>query len=500
MKGKYDIMLPKGNSCPSKVDIILIQPNIVSPYKIVNLPYGPLFLASSLRRAGYRVLIFDDRLDDRKDLVKALRENRILFVGFTIFTGPIILDAIELSRFIKQASPDTKIVWGGPHPDILPEQTVINPNIDIVCRGEGEITSVELADALKDSRDISSVKGLTFKRNGKPVHTEDRPIIRDWDKEVSMALDLINLKRYIFDSGGLKTIHIITSKGCPFRCSFCWNLLCTKRIYRAWGPKKIEREIQPLVKAGVKRIVIDDAFMGPEKRIVKIGELFKDLGLVWAIEDGFRVDVHKTDSLFQSLKDTECHHVAFGAESGSQRILDLIHKDITLEQILDSARLSTEYGIGAKYSWMVGIPGETKADAIKTVRLIDAINKINPKIAHAVSLFAPYPGSELFNRVVQMGWKSPQRLEDWGRFREEMEYNYLDNMWFYKAIMYSNFLLHGSDSEYILWKQTKSIYSLFMRIFRPTAAARWKHRFFSFPFEYIFAEKVRGALKERIEK
>lgn len=480
-------------------DVVLVQPNIVSPYKVGHLPFGPLLLAPKLREAGYEVLIFDSRVDKQSKLENAVKNSDLLFVGFSVFTGPIISSALELAAKIRKLNPEIPLVWGGAHPTILPRQTIKHPLVDILVRGEGEFTLVELANALKNNANLADVQGLTYKRNGDVLSTPDRPFFKNFDENASMALDLIDLKKYIFNHDGLDTIHIITSRGCPYRCSFCWNLLFFKRLFRCWSPEKIKKEIQPFLDAGVGRIVINDNFLGNTNRILSMGNMFKELGLAWAIEDGFRVDVHNTKELFKALKDTNCHHVSFGAESGSQRILDMISKDIKVDQILQSAKLGHEYEVGVKYAWMVGLPNETKDDVIKTVKLIDKINETAPGTPHAVSFFSPYPGSNLYQLAVDSGWKPPESFEGWAYFREEMTYPYLDDMWFYKSVMYSNFFIHAINSDNAIWKKTKGIYTIPFKFLSKTANIRWKTRRFEFPLEYMFGEYARKFLRNKLE-
>jgi len=483
-----------------RCDVILVQPNIVSPYKIYNLPFGPLFLASALKKNGFKVKIFDDRFDDRKDLEEIIRKNNLLYIGMTVFTGPIIRGALELCKFIKNVDSSVPIVWGGPHPSILPEQTIAHPLVDMVFRGEGESASVELAKALKKGEGLERIRGLTFERGGNILSNPERTEINEWDRDVSMSLDLIDLNRYIFDYNGMKSLHIITSKGCPFRCSFCWNLLCTKKVYRAWSIRKMKKELSPILDAGVKNVILNDAFMGTPRRVTEMAHFFKDNGLAWSIEDGFRVDVHGTnEGLFKILKETGCHHASFGAESGSQRMLDILKKDIKVEQIVNSARIAHKNGIGVKYSWMIGMPHETKKDALMTVRIIDKINRLAPGTAHSMSFFSPYPGSELYQYALKHGWEAPKRLEDWSYFREEMKYPYLRDMWFYKSVMYSNFFIHATNSENAIWKQTKPLYTCLLKLLCRTSTIRWKTRGFDLPIEYFVGEALRKRAKNWLE-
>jgi len=191
--------------------------------------------------------------------------------------------------------------------------------------------------------------------------------------------------------------------------------------------------------------------------------------------------------------------VAFGAESGSQKILDIIHKDITVEDIVQSARLSGKYEIKGRYQWMTGIPGETRDDALKTVDLIDKVTAINPQSAHSLELYLPYPGNELFEMACKSGWQPPKNIEEWGMYRWQGRYPYHEEgTWFFKSIQYSNFFLQYSSLSRVsaFSANIKPIFRAINALYRPFAAIRWKMRWFGMPLEYWLGESIRGFLEK----
>jgi anaerobic magnesium-protoporphyrin IX monomethyl ester cyclase len=483
--------------------ILLIFPRIDTNVDVKILPFGLLAVASSLRKSGIQVKIIDLNIEPEEMLYNSVTKDNYLYIGFSVFTGPMIQNALSVSKKIHQLSPDLPIVWGGPHPTIMPELTIQHHHVDVVCCGEGEKTAVRLAKAVHEKISLETIHGITFKKNGNIISTAPVERIRkqEVDNSISLNLETINLDPYIFQNKGKKSAVFLTSRGCPYRCSFCWNLMFHKRRYLAWKPDKIKKEIEPLIKSGVKKILLYDSFLGSIPRIRKIGELFQSLGLEWAIEDGCRVDCHSSDEFFRCLAETGCSHVAFGAESGSQRILNFIDKDISIDDILRSAKARRPYKIAARYQWMTGIPGERKSDVKKTLDLVDRVSQINHRSAHNFEVYLPYPGNELFKKACAEGWTPPNDLEGWGMFRWEGRYPYhKEGTWFFKSVQYSNFFYRYSSiaSMSSLSSKIRPIFRLASRMLWPFAAIRWKTRFFRFPLEFWLSELIRRIFEHKL--
>jgi anaerobic magnesium-protoporphyrin IX monomethyl ester cyclase len=465
------------------VDIVLIQPGSLEIYDVTFLPFAPLFLASKIREAGFGVRIFDARVQPEEELWNILKRNNVLLIGYFIITGPSIRFALKLSERIRKRYPEVKFIWGGPHPSILPEQTAEHPLVDIVGIGEGDLTLPELLSALKAGKPYDKVKGICFKKGKKIIRNPMNDFVK-WDDDVHYSFDLIDINKYMFEIDGDKTTHFITSRGCPFTCTFCWNVLCNKQKWRAWSIPKIERELEPFLKAGLKRIILTEDFVGPESRVLEMARMFHRHGLKWAFENGCRVDVHKSENFFKNIKRYGCTHLSYGGESGSQEFLDKISKGITLAQVENVVRLGRKYNVGLKFSMMTGMPGESKKDALKTVQFIQNLLKINPRVSFCISLFQPYPGTKMYDECIALGYKPPKKLTDWAEFREEAASEFLDDVWWYKAVCLTNYFLFAIETDLASWKNPKGFYRFVIWFFRQGAKLRWKYKYYDNAYDY----------------
>lgn len=479
-------------------EVLLIQARTRTNIEVVSLPYGLLCVASSLRRRGFRPAILDLNFHEPGVLRTILKKNRsILYVGFSAYTGQILGDILSAAREVRKINPAIPLVWGGPHPTIMPELTLANPSVDIVCVGEGEKTACLIAQALKAGTSLSEIDGLCYKASGRIIKTKAVERVKDYN-DTSLGLEHIDLAPYVFLHKGKKTSFFITSRGCPYRCAFCWNVDFCRRVYQAWSIETLSREIQPLLKQGVKKILLLDSFVGSLQRVEAMGRLFSEYGMEWAIEDGCRADYHGSAEFFDILRRTGCTHVTFGAESGSDRILQFLKKDISVEDLIRSARIRPP-GIGARYQWMVGVPGETREDVMKTVALIKSINRMNPNSAHSMELYAPLPGCEIYEKALEAGWVPPADLEGWAKNRWEGQYPYHEGLtWFYKSVQYSNiFFNFRRMKDFSAYSsKTKWHYDLAAKMLYPFAWFRWQTGFFDHPWEYQLAEFFR----KRVER
>jgi radical SAM superfamily enzyme YgiQ (UPF0313 family) len=479
-------------------DVVLVHPSIALVSGGPYVPGGILSIASFLVDRGYRVKIIDENVGDNveQELIKSLKDP-VICVGISTMTGPQIRNALRASETVRKIDPNVTIVWGGIHASLLPEQTIRNSRVDVVVRGEGEETLLEMATCLEGGRPLGGVKGITFKEKGKVVSTPPREFL-DLDSLPPINYELINLKRYFSFLGGRKrAVSIWTSKGCPYRCAFCYNTVFNKQLWRWKKAEKVVEEIEMLVNDyGIDGLFInDDNFFVNKKRAEGICRGIKKFSLLCQTE--CRIDrLLQFDSGFLTLMaESGIKILGLGAESGSQRILDLIKKDLKVGQVLESARVCKKYGLTPFYSFMMGFPWENQSDLEATLDAIDHIREINPEARIWTPVFVPYPGTELYDLCLREGIRLPSSLEEWstfiwrdisGGFR-----SWVANPDMIETIMIAStfFLERFKDRSALIRRERGSqwVKLLFrlggQHLLRQVEGFRWKRRFWGFPVE-----------------
>jgi len=324
-------------------------------------------------------------------------------VGITAMTHTIN-SAVSVAKKVKESDSDITVVLGGAHATILPEETLKNtPEIDIIVRGEGEQTTLELVKVLEeDPGSINQVLGITHREGANIKCNPLGPPILDLDTLPLPAFHLLPVGKYrLHPPFGRRspTMPIITSRGCPYRCVFCSKSVFGKK-YRSNSPDYVVNEVQLLnEKFGVKEIKFyDDVFTLDKKRVVSICTKLKERGLdiPWTCET--RVNLVDGE-LLRIMKNSGCYMIAYGVESGNQEILNNLKKDITLEQAIEAFKLTKEAGIETVAYFMLGSPGETP-DTVKDT--IEFAKKLDPDFVQ-FSITTPYPGTELYEWFAKEG-------------------------------------------------------------------------------------------------
>lgn len=406
-------------------NIILIYPKTGMDFgSTVAPPHSLLAIAAPLHKEGYKIRIIDQRVEKEwKSKVREELSRETVCVGISCMTGTQIYFAIEAAKVVRDHSGlKVPIVWGGPHPSILPEQTLESEYVDMVCIGEGDVTFYEIVKAVEENRSLSEIKGVAFKEEKKKVFNPPAPLI-DMEELLPVPWELINVEKYIHPDMYLKSSRILdigqTSRGCPFNCGFCCSASLRMRKWRAMSVEKsLKAIIEPVKRFNLDGVWIrDDEFYIDKERANKICKQFieENLNIRW-YTSGTRVDVFNkaSDEQTAGLKKSGAHVLKFGAESGTNRILKLINKGITVEETLQANLKAKRHDIIPAFALMIGFPTETFEEIDNTIDLIFRLKKDNPKAQfETVAIYTALPGTPMYELALKHGLKPPQRLEGW---------------------------------------------------------------------------------------
>jgi anaerobic magnesium-protoporphyrin IX monomethyl ester cyclase len=455
-------------------DVILVYPRTLWDIRNVTtrLPLAALYIGTVLEEHGFTVQVIDQRVDD--DWAGTLRRvlgepgTRPLWVGVSAMTGRQIHWGLQAAQIVRQVAPGTPIVWGGVHPTILPEQTLAHPLVDLVAVGEGEITALELAQALRAGREagrpatggpvtgdperMRAIDGLVWTLDGEVVHNAPRRYT-PMDEWPPLDYGLVDAEHYVLaEVPGERSLQITTSRGCPMRCGYCYlTVVPDGRRYRAESPERtVDRIERMLEQFNLNAIhIIDDEFFTQRQRARRVCELIVERGIEVTLRTNCRIDYVDRMSLddLRLFRQAGFKHLYLGAESGNDRVLDVIAKGITRDQILRANAKLRQAGIAPKFSFMGGFPGESIAEVKDTIRLMERLVRENPEAyTTPVQLYSPYPGTPLFDSCVAGGMEVPGTLEGW----TESGWEHIDYSWlsrgeerFLQKAAYFTFFLDG---------------------------------------------------------
>jgi len=471
--------------------VILVQPEIGEWDWVRSRPHFPLgILQASARVAREAPVVFvDQRLDRnwRKSLERHLDADP-LCVAVGSMSGRQIGYALAASRWSKQVNPRVPVLWGGLHASMLAEQTLREPSIDLVVRGEGEETFAELVRSLKSGQEPDGIAGVSWRRDGTIRHNPDRPFL-DLEEVPEVPYGLVKVGDYLPEFRGVPSLNLETSRGCPNRCTYCYNYRYNRCTWRSQSPARVLARLRSAVSGlGVKGFyVTDDNFFARVSRGLEIARRIKEeeLGIQWQLQG---VEISTILGLagkdLDLLADSGCVRFSFGADSGSDRILERLAKKHRVRDILEVNRRLADYDITLYYSFLSGVPGETPEELERTVDLLLAIVAGNPRArVSPLYNYFPFPGAPLYEEIVSaQGYQPPARLEDW----EQVDYSAANIRYVEPAmrgrlerLYLPTLFLDRKFHEY----NTRFWVRLLADLYRPLARYRVRRRFFRFPVE-----------------
>lgn len=391
-------------------NILFINPNTqyIGRRLTVFPPMGILYISSMLIKSGYDVRVVDADTDNLSfsDIQGVVSEYRPKIIGITMNTLQSRA-AFEIAEKLKKLN-ELKIVVGGPHPSALKGEILKRCEaIDAVVFGEGEKTFLELTKAIEDDRGLETVQGVCFREDNEIRTNDAREPISNLDELPFPALHLLNpIHRYpgAYPVGARPTIQVMASRGCPFQCTFCSNPVWEKKI-RLRSPESILSEVKWLRENFKVREVFfqDDTFNIDREWFKAICNGLIETGLNKKIifKSPFRANERLVDSdLLKLAKKAGFWMIFYGVESGNQKVLDTIKKNLRLEELERAFRLTKKAGIKTYASFMVGNPGDNRDTVQDTINFA---KKIDPDY-YGFAIAMPYPGSEFYLIAKESGW------------------------------------------------------------------------------------------------
>jgi radical SAM superfamily enzyme YgiQ (UPF0313 family) len=377
------------------------SPEIIAENRGLNPPLGLLYLASYLEeRTSHRVEVIDCQaencsLDGLRRKVKAADPD---VVGISVMTMTL-MDALATAKTVKSASRTIKVVFGGPHVHLFPAETIAFGEVDYLVMGEGEKSFAELVSRMEDQSAIQDIPGLVFKDKNEIIQTGQPDLIEDLDSLPFPARHLSPYRKYNSLLAAREPVTtMFTSRGCPFKCTFCDRPHLGKK-FRARSPENVVNEIEHCINMGIHDFMIyDDTFTVIHQRVMEICEMIINRKLDISFDIRARVDT-VNETMLDRLAGAGCRGIHYGIEAGTEKVLNVLNKGIDLDTAARVFKATKRRNIPVLAYFMIGSPTETVEDIKKTFSLM---KKLDPDYVH-LTMLTPFPGTEIYKAALQQG-------------------------------------------------------------------------------------------------
>jgi anaerobic magnesium-protoporphyrin IX monomethyl ester cyclase len=397
-----------------KGKVVLFYPAYEGPP--LSAPLCLLSLASTLRAAEFVVVVIDAAIElAYKDRV-LLEAADALCLGISLLTGPMIKGAIEIATAVKQRFPKLPIILGGWHPSLLPDETLKEGFVDAIVRGQGELTLLEVAEALAERRTIEAVQGLSWKSNGHRQHNPERRVER-LESLPPPAFEMVDFDAYARICG-VRKLAYATSVGCPYACNYCTDMVFYKRRFNALPAERVVRELADLViRYRIEEVaLLDSNFPVDLRRALEIARGIAESGVKfrWTFQASTDFLCRMSEDEVRLLGLSGVSHMGFGTESTSESVLKLMNKrHQRVNEMFETARKAQLAGIRVTFNLIFGYPGETEADRATTFRTMNEIARQFRNVSFSPNLFTPYPGIPIWPQLRALGVHEPTSLREW---------------------------------------------------------------------------------------
>lgn len=365
-------------------------------------PLGLAYVAAYLEKFGHKVKILDAFVLalTYEQIQKEIEDTKPEIVGITGATTCYSM-MMDIAKLVKKINPKTPVVVGGPHATIMPESCFANGCVDYVVVGEGEYTAKELFETIIAKKSVEDIAGIAYVKDGKFHATTRRPLVDNLDDLPDPAYHLLPMdayKPYAMYDVGKKFCSMITSRGCPNFCIFCTSSALWQRRYRTHSPGRVLKLMKMLYDTyGIRHIYFqDDEFILAHDRAEKLCGLIIDSKMDMLWECLARAD-HVDYELLKKMKQAGCVGILYGVESGCPETLIKIKKRITIEQVINACKWTSELGMWSRATFIIGFPFEGEKEIRQT---IDLAKSLDVDIVY-FNILTPYPNTEVYDMVVK---------------------------------------------------------------------------------------------------
>lgn len=382
-------------------------------------PLGILAVTTPLLRAGYSVVLIDSTIapDYKRRVLEEVKDA--ICLGISLVTGPMIRETVEIAKAVKDWRPDFPVILGGWHPSLLPKQTLEAEFVDIVIRGQGEDSLLEVVQHLESRSALDLISGIGFKREQKIIFTPERPLkpIVDQPPKAYHIADFDAYER----ACGRRWAMYISSLACPYNCSYCTNAGVYGRKWNALSPEQFVEETIDLTNRYRLELlwVVDDNFLVDldRARAIADGLVRRGADFRWSIQATTNLTARLSVEDLKLLRRSGLQQICHGAESGSQKVLKLMNKGFqNFGTIYETAARCLAAGIRPSFNIIFAYPGEGPSERKETIKFIMDMCRRHPGAEFWTNIFTPYPGAPIMEHAEEYGIEMPSSFAGWADF------------------------------------------------------------------------------------
>jgi len=473
-------------------------------------PLAAMRLAAILDQRGHHGMICDAKRHPNnfeEAIAAELQDATALVIIGKI--GRQLVDLITATQVAKKVRADLPVIFSGWQASMAAEANLGEPTLDICTVGTSETTLPDLIDALAAGGDLHQVPGLAFKEDGKVVFTEERPFDKNLD-DFPAGWDKVDLNWYIGRDNGRcqemiagidRSLNYTSSRGCHGKCQFCH---ITALFKRGWFGHSSERTLDDIEYLARKHNVVgidfhDSNFFTnkPRARRILEGLVERKLGIVWRCSVRIDQMLLYEPEFLELMRDSGCKELAIGGESGSQRIMDLIQKEITPQDVVECSKRVLQYGMHPVYSLMVGFPDEKNwIDTKMTLRQMAKLKKLAPDADMSYFYYTPFPDTPLYSWAQEHGLKPAQKLSDFVPYSPyDPEMPWVDDKLAELLKMATRFYFKFAIPDAAMRERLRN-HKLRLPLRMLAALSRWRveKMRWGFPFEYRLARFIKDTV------